>query len=53
MRVYGYEAMSMNIIWQKCSNPNCRYRDIEIKSDPQGFVLEPVKLRGKYLYSLR
>jgi hypothetical protein len=49
--ISSYEAISGNIIWNPCGGRNCYFRQISYKTDPNGFVMEPSSLRGRYLYT--
>ena len=49
--VYGYEAHSQNILWERCKTLRCPGIKTELKTDPMGFVLEPANMRGKYVYA--
>ncbi len=43
-------AHSRNIVW-RCPNNRCGLRNIELVSDGEGWVMDPDKHRGRYLFS--
>ena len=49
--VLEHETFTKNIMWNPCRTKNCYFRDISIKTDESGFVMEPTQARGRYLYS--
>jgi hypothetical protein len=45
------EASTGNVFWCCCSTPQCRGNKIRLKTDAEGFVLDPINLLGHYIYS--
>ena len=45
------EAHSRNIIWSRCKTFRCKGMRENVKSDPEGWVLDPLFVRGRYMYS--
>jgi hypothetical protein len=46
-----YETFTRNIVWNPCGSRHCYYRKVSIKTDANGFVMEPAQARGRYLYT--
>lgn len=44
------EAHTQNRCWGPCLTPRCNNRE-DLKSDSEGWILEPQKWRGRYVYS--
>ena len=45
------EAVTQNPIFAACHTERCQLAKEEIKTDPNGFVMEPPEYRGYYIWS--
>lgn len=50
--IEAVEADSNNLIFTKCRTNRCRLKNQAIKTDPQGFILDPYTVRGRYVFSV-
>lgn len=49
--VKSYEAVTSHVYWDTCKNMRCKYSGVSLKSDENGFVIEPAFLRGRYIFT--
>lgn len=45
----AFEAVTKHIYWTPCKSNKCRYSNVSFKSDEEGFVIEPLTFRGRYI----
>jgi hypothetical protein len=50
LELYCIEANSGNLFWSPCGTARCEERRTNFKSDVHGFIIEPERIRGYYIY---
>lgn len=43
-------CVDKSILWNPCQNPKCKGSKHQIRTDPAGFILEPVLIATRYIY---